>query len=297
MRGQPESKNQKRETIYMKPIVQQLPLQPNSSFVAGTFCSPQFETSWHQHTAYELILIMDGNGHTYIGKDSGIFEPGDIYFLGTDLPHKFQPDNNKETSAVIIHFNGSCLGAPFFNLPECGLIRQLLDLCANGLKITGNTREHLQPLIKSLETATDSYRIIILLQCLQLIASAKEYISFSIADVQELNHSDKDCIDRIFKYTTDTFHEPVSLSQVAAIACKSVPSFCHYFKRRTQKTYINYLNEVRVSYACGQLLQTDKPVTDIGYESGYNTVAHFHRQFLRLKKITPLQYRKLKTGI
>jgi AraC-like DNA-binding protein len=106
--------------------------------------------------------------------------------------------------------------------------------------------------------------------------------------------TEQEFIDKVLKYTADCFQEPVTLSKVASIACKSVPSFCHYFKRRTQKTYINYLNEVRVSYACHQLLQTNKPVVDIGYESGYNTVAHFYRQFLRLKKVTPLQYRKQK---
>ena len=74
----------------------------------------------------------------------------------------------------------------------------------------------------------------------------------------------------------------------------SFPSkaFCNYFKRRTQKTYIDFLNEIRVGYACSQLLETNEPVIDICYSSGYNTMAHFHRQFLKLKGLTPLQYRK-----
>jgi AraC-like DNA-binding protein len=93
-------------------------------------------------------------------------------------------------------------------------------------------------------------------------------------------------------YTRESFNEQVTLSQIAAVACMSVPSFCYYFKRCTQKTYFNYLNEVRIAHACNQLLRTDKLVVDIGYESGYNTITHFHRQFLRLKKISPLQYRK-----
>jgi AraC-like DNA-binding protein len=107
-----------------------------------------------------------------------------------------------------------------------------------------------------------------------------------------LNQNKKKAIDQIFLYTQNHFQEPITLHQVAMAACMSVPSFCLYFKRNTHKTYIDYLNEVRVNYACRQLQETHKQVADIGYESGYNTIAHFHRQFFKLKKITPLQYRK-----
>ena len=154
------------------------------------------------------------------------------------------------------------LPSPYFEM--CWHIKRLLEILGDGLIPTGNSNDKLQSLFKILEEATNL----------------------------ELNHKHRECIDTVFQFTLDSFQEPVSLPQVAGIACMSVPSFCHYFKRRTQKTYIDFLNEVRVEYACHQLLETDKPVTEIGYESGYNTVVHFHRQFLRLKKRTPLQYRK-----
>jgi len=107
-----------------------------------------------------------------------------------------------------------------------------------------------------------------------------------------LDQNKNNLIDRIFFYTQNNFQNPITLRQAATIACMSVPSFCLYFKRCTHKTYNEYLNEVRLNYACRQLRETNKTVADIGYESGYNTIAHFHRQFLKLKKNTPLQYRK-----
>jgi AraC-like DNA-binding protein len=280
----------------MKPIVQYIPLQPNTSFVVSTFRSPNFETGWHIHEAFELILITAGNGLAYIDKYESIYKPGDIFFLGSNLSHRFQPNDNS-TSAVIIQFKEDCLGKEFLNCPECQPLKQLLQIAGYGIEITGNISKQLQPLMRALEITNDLNRIIILLQCLQILASTnKEHTPLNTAETRSTNQKDGDCIDKIIKYTSDTFHEPVTLEKVAAIACKSIPSFCHYFKRRTQKTYIDYLNEVRVAYACNQLLQTNKPVVDIGYESGYNSVANFHRQFLRLKKTTPLQYRKLKTA-
>jgi AraC-like DNA-binding protein len=125
-----------------------------------------------------------------------------------------------------------------------------------------------------------------------LLSNTKEFITLTPPEVSFLNQHDQECIDRIFRFTHSHFRDPISLRNVARVACMSVPSFCYYFKRRTQKTYIDFLNEVRINHACNQLLTTDLPVTDICYDSGYNTIGHFHRQFLKLRKTTPLQYRK-----
>jgi AraC-like DNA-binding protein len=275
----------------MKPILQQLPLQPNTSFLACTFRMPDFETGWHLHEANELILFTAGSGLVSIGNYESIYNPGDVYFLGSNLVHRFQPNDNN-TSAIIIHFKEDCLGKDFINLPEFESVKHLLHIAKQGLQITSGARNHLQPLIKALELTTELNRIILLLKCLQTLAVTKNQCLLSTEEIQTPIPPDKDSIGRIINYTRDSFQEQVTLPHVAAMACMSIPSFCYYFKRCTQKTYINYLNEVRIAYACIQLVKTNKPVTDIGYESGFNTVSHFHRQFLRLKHITPLQYRK-----
>lgn len=277
----------------MKPILQQLPLQPNTSFLACTYRMPDFETGWHLHEAHELILFTAGTGLVSIGNYENIYSPGDIYFLGSNLAHRFQPNDNN-TTAIIIHFRGDCLGIDFINLPELESVKQLLHIATQGLQITGNACNQLRSLIKTLEITTELNRIILLLKCLQTIAISKIHFPLNTEAVQAPSSQDENCIGRIIKYTRNSFHEQVTLSRVAAMACMSIPTFCYYFKRCTQKTYIHYLNEVRIAYACNQLLKTDKSVTDIGYESGFNTVAHFHRQFLRLKRTTPLQYRKEK---
>lgn len=267
-------------------------MSDNESFVVQTVHTPCFVEGWHQHIEYELILFTEGEGYAFIGNEATRYEAGDIFFMGSQLPHMFKQKDNHPISAVLIHFREDCWGAPFINMPECRYIKQLLETAGFGLQLTGNCLYQLQSFITSLEKAMYANRIILLLQCLQIIANTGDYIKVSTQHTQAFNHDDNDNIDKVIEFTRDRFHQPVSLAKVAAVACMSVPSFCLYFKRRMQKTYIDFLNEVRVNYACRQLRETFKPVTDIGYESGYNTVSHFHRQFLKLKQITPLQYRK-----
>ena len=272
----------------MKPLIQKLPLTESTSFVAKTFRTPNFEVGWHQHVEYELILFTEGSGLSFIGNHVGEFETGDIYFLGSNLPHTFQKSGDQVTSAVVVQFRNDL----FIQIPETRAIHLLFQTSMQGLKMQGDTKLKLAALIKELETATGFKRILILSECLEIMAANNEYMTISTQEVKHLNPKDKDCIDRIFQFTIDSFKEPVSLAQVASIACMSIPAFCNYFKRSTKKTYIDFLNEVRIGYACNLLVDTKKSVLDICYESGYNTMANFHKQFLNVKGLTPLQYRK-----
>jgi AraC-like DNA-binding protein len=282
----------------MKPLIQKLPLNENSSFVAQTFRTPDFEVGWHQHIEYELILFTEGSGLSFVGNHVGEFEAGDIYLLGTNLPHTFQKrEPSLITSAVVVQFREDFWGKELLNLPECRHIKKLLTTSSFGLKLSGKCQQLLFPLIKALEKATNFRRILLLGECLETIAGSGEYITVSTQEVKQLNSRDKECIDRIFQFSIDNFRDPITLSMVAEIACMSVPAFCNYFKKSTKKTYIDFLNEVRIGYACKLLMETKKTVVDISADSGYNTMANFHKQFQKIKQFTPLQYRKHFTNI
>ena len=277
----------------MKPLIEKLPLSEDRSFVAQTHRTPNFEVPWHQHVEYELILFKEGAGLSFIGNHVGEFETGDIFFLGSNVPHTFQKSNaDLITSAVVVHFKENFWGEEILNLPESKSIRRLLQRSMNGLKISGKTKEMLQPLIQSLEIEKGFWRITKLCECLSVLSETKDYITVSTQEIKALNPRDKDRIDSVFQYTMENFKEPIKLSLIANKAGMSIPAFCSYFKKRTKKTYIDFVNEVRIGYACKLLLTTQTSVLQICFECGFNTVANFNRQFLKIKKATPSQYRK-----
>jgi len=277
----------------MKPLIEKLPLSEDRSFVAQTHRTPNFEVPWHQHVEYELILFKEGAGLSFIGNYVGEFETGDIFFLGSNVPHTFQKSNaDLITSAVVVHFKENFWGEEILNLPESKSIRRLLQRSMNGLKISGKTKEMLQPLIQSLEIEKGFWRITKLCECLSVLSETKDYITVSTQEIKALNPRDKDRIDSVFQYTMENFKEPIKLSLIANKAGMSIPAFCSYFKKRTKKTYIDFVNEVRIGYACKLLLTTQTSVLQICFECGFNTVANFNRQFLKIKKTTPSKYRK-----
>jgi len=277
----------------MKPIVEKLTLSEDTSFLACTYRTPLFEVPWHQHTEYELIMFKEGEGSSFIGNYVGEFKTADIFFLGSNLPHTFQKAHKDLiTSALVIQFRDDFWGKDFLQLPESRHIKHLLEISYQGLKITGDCKQQLAPFIEELEFAEGFERIILLCECLQMIMHSKEYETVSTQEVKAYNTKHKERIDKIYQYTIDYFQEPVSLDKVAAHAGMSVPAFCNYFKKSTKKTYIDFLNEVRIGYACKQLIDTQKTVEEICYESGFNTLANFNKQFLKVKHLTPSRYRK-----
>ncbi len=277
----------------MKPLVEKLPLTEDTSFVARTYRTPHFEVPWHQHIEYELILFTEGEGVSFVGNYVGDFKTGDIFFLGSNLPHTFQKAHKDlMTSAVVVQFKEDFWGQGFIQLPESRSIKQLFDDSMQGLKITGRCRDELKPMIKALENSQGFERIIGLCNCLLLMSGKKEYDTVSTQEIKEFNSKNKERIDKIFQYTIEYFHEPVTLGNVAKNAGMSVPAFCSYFKKSTKKTYIDFLNEVRIGYACKQLMDTRKNIESICYESGFNTLANFNKQFLKVKRTTPSRYRK-----
>ena len=283
----------------MLPSVQIIQLSAYTSFVVKGFPITDYEVECQSSKAYKLILFTEGTGLIFKGNptatdscSAGKFKGGDIYLLGSNIPYYFQEDDQQAFCGVVIHFKANFLGNNFLDVYECRDIKQLLQAANNGLLICGKAQYRLQLLLKDLEVIHDMNRIIILLQCLQIMASENGRRPASKKEKWESKFKDQEYIAKIIDFTTNNFQENITLSQVASLVYMSVPSFCLYFKRWMQKTYFDYLNEVRIGNACRMLLETNFPVTDICYDSGFNTSAHFHRQFSRLKETTPLQYRK-----
>ncbi len=277
----------------MKPLIEKLPLNEDGSFVARIYRTPYFEVPWHQHVEYELILFLEGEGTCFIGNHVGDFKPGDIFFLGSNLPHSFQKANKElVTAAMVIQFREDFWGRDFLELPECRSFRQLFRVAAGGLRLGEEAKELLTPLLHRLEKARGIWRLTLLCECLQRMEEEKAYDIVSTQEKQVFSSRKQERIDRIFRYTIDHFQEPLRLDTIAAQAGMSVPAFCTYFRKSTKKTFIDFLNEIRIGYACQQLIDTQKTIQEICYESGFNTLANFNKQFLKVKERTPSEVRK-----
>jgi transcriptional regulator GlxA family with amidase domain len=105
-------------------------------------------------------------------------------------------------------------------------------------------------------------------------------------------NKDKDQINKVYEYVFQNIQEGVKLNDAAGLVCMEPSSFCRYFKKKTNKTFMNYVKRVRIGIAAKLLAETDKQITQICYECGYNNLANFNHYFKLIMKKTPSEYRK-----
>jgi len=277
----------------MKPFVEKLTLAQCMSFYAKTHETPLFEVGWHRHPEIELIFFKKGSGTAFIGDHLGEFNEGDIFIIGPNIAHTFQKKNmNENVSAVVVQFREDFWGDVFLTLPECRKLKVLFSKSQYGIRLAGQNIEGIIRKIEELENLDGVLRITGLIECLYLIECSKGLDTLSLLEPAKLESCGKDRLDMVYKFTMDNYFEQITLEQVARIAAMSIPAFCNHFKKSTRKTYIEFLNEVRIENACNLLVNSEKHINEIGFNSGFNSLANFNKQFYKVRKMTPSAYRK-----
>lgn len=291
----------------MKLIIERLNKDVKSSFILQKDVYLHYPTPWHYHPEYELVLVLKSSGDKIIGDHMSSFTDGDLVFMGPNLPHVYrnskiyyEENSDLTAEAIVIHFNIDFLGNGFFNIPEMATIAKFLEESVMGFSISGNTRQLVaQKMIDMLEMSGPA-RIIGLLSILNLLVETKEKeILASPGFIENFKTSGSEQITEVCDYIMKNFTSDLTLNQVAEIAHMSPNVFCNFFKQRTRKTFVNFLNEVRIGYACKLLSDDQHNISEICYLSGFHNLSNFNRQFIRIVNKTPLQYKKdiLRTGI
>lgn len=276
----------------MKTHIQKLPLSENSSFMADIFRTPYFETPWHSHPEYELALIVEGQGKRLIGNHVSDYSAGNLAFIGPNLQHLYRKDGHTQTGgSLVIHFREDFLGKEFLGIPEMQKIQFLLEKSRMGLHIYGHTRELLSREMHHLLDLKGMNRLTALLSILSALAESNEYELLSNPQVNSHSPQESDRLNRIFEYVMEHFQDEIHIEKVAQIAMMSYSGFCRYFKNRTKKNFSHFVNEVRVGYACKRLIESDEQISRICFESGYNNMANFTKQFKKVLQCTPNQFR------
>jgi AraC-like DNA-binding protein len=277
----------------MKPHIQKLPLSEHSSFVADTFVTPYFETSWHYHKEYELVLIVHGKGKRFIGNHVSDYEEGNLTFLGPSLLHLFRKEDDQALGgSLVIHFEEEFLGEAFRKIPEMQKINLLLQKSRMGLHIYGKTRQEIIRKMNEMLELHGMERLICLFSILTIMADSTEYELLSSPEITGQNSKDNDRLNKVFDYVMTHFKEEIQLNEMAEISNMSYSGFCRYFKQRTKKNFSHFVNEIRIGYACKRLMESEESISSVCYESGYNNLANFNDQFKKIVKCTPYQFQR-----
>ncbi|GAB3655600.1 AraC family transcriptional regulator [Echinicola sediminis] len=265
---------------------------------------PYFYDKLHYHEEIQIMVILEGKGTYFIGDAIGNFNEGDIFIIGSHLPHFFRSDKpyyedstELRSRNISILFSPEALGDKILNLPEFHAIKKLLYYSKRGLEVQGKSKKRLLRAAHKIASKDEFSRIIYLFKHLNKLSKCEELTALSNIKLQPgTSSNDTKKVNDVISYIMDNFANDVTLADAAEVANLSVNSFCRYFKQHTRKTFSQFLNEVRIGHACKQLVIEGNSVKEVAYDNGYYSVSYFNRQFKLITGLTPSEYSKAHTN-
>jgi AraC-like DNA-binding protein len=284
----------------MKPSLEYLPKAAEESFVVKHFEYAYYPTPWHYHPEYELVLVTESTGKRFIGDKISDFVPGNLAFIGANLPHTYrndkkyyQPKSSLKAKSIVVHFLESTLGNDFLLLPEAKKLRALFAKAARGLDITGKTNVIVSAKMHELLRLNGLQRWIKLVEILALLSETKEVRFISGVAMEGKNEREEGRLDKVTDFVLNNFQRNITIAEVAGIVHMAENSFSRYFSKNTRKTFSAFVSEIRLGHACRLLIENKLSVTDICFECGFNNLSNFNRQFRSGYNVSPLAYRKV----
>ncbi|MBU2976549.1 AraC family transcriptional regulator [Zobellia sp. B3R18] len=283
----------------MKLTYKQTEKRPENSFLARQDRLPCIEQNWHFHKELELIYFIKSSGTRYVGNSIGSFSPGELYLIGSNIPHLFRNhkeyyNDQQETEAVnliVIKFEPNFLGSEFLDLTESKRLKNLFQQAERGIKFSESATYMVHNLILGLVGDQGLSSIVGLLKVLDTLSISENYdLLCSEVIANTYNSNEKDRMRKIINFLTENFEKKIELEQIASIAHMTPNAFCRYFKKKTRKSFTQYLNEIRLRNACKLLIEGEMQISTVCYQSGFNTLTNFNRQFKALMNITPTEY-------
>jgi AraC-like DNA-binding protein len=271
-------------------------------FLTRLIDRPFFSTEFHFHKECQMTYVMESSGHKIIGDCIENFETGELTFLGSDIPHVWHNNNlphdsahtsNGHARSVSLFFDPDRLTGLLANFYNTNKLEQILQISKRGMKFNGDTKLQLKKLLFKMSKEEGVAKLVLLLQLLQILCATNEYTLLASAGyVNTYQTRDNERIDKIFKYLFSNFSNEIKLDDVAAIANMNKQAFCRFFKARTQKTLVEFINEIRIAHAIKLMNKDNMTISSIAYECGYNSISNFNKFFKLVKKKKPSDFKK-----
>ena len=270
-------------------------IPPGKSFLVQKQSVEEFPII-HTHKNYELDLLTSGSGKRIVGNNVSMFENYDLILIGPDLPHSrelHELERNNPPVSLTLYISESIINNVLIQIPELEQIQNLFSRALSGIAFKGADLKAIALQMEQLADLQGIESFIAIIKLLKSLTEIKEQEILSLAPELPVSYyKDLDQIRIVYDYVFQNIQDSVTLDTVAGLLHMAPGSFCRYFKKRTGKSFIQYVKDIRISLASKMLSSTEKPITQICYESGYNNLANFNFYFKSIMKMTPSEYRK-----
>lgn len=272
--------------------LEKVEFEPGKSF---KLFSPRLRNTflWHYHPEFELVYVEADAGIRHVGAHISTYTQSDLVFIGGNLPHlNFDYRLRSDYHQIVIQLRTDFLGTALALAPELSLIKQLFKTAEYGIAFSGETKQIVSEKLKQLAGLDSLAQLLELINILQLLAGSTETERLnSDLTSRDFILKDKIRMGAIYEYIDANFHKKPDVNLVANKVNLTTPAFCRYFKRQTNITFTEFVNQYRIERAKNLLMQNHN-VSETCYAVGFESISYFNKLFKQITGENPSDFRR-----
>ena len=276
-------------------IPYELPETENHSFFfIDQLIDMRLEAKLHQHDAWELYCVLQGNGTRMAGDTLLPFAEGDVVLIPPSMQHHwdYNPTSADETGRIhylMVAFNHSFVLHCMDVFPELRNRFACVTFPTEALKFGAESSRSIRHALSTMSGMDELEKLCAMFRLLPVIFTTKDY-TFAGKPIRIEREVRR--MQQVSAYVMAHYVHPISLDDIASEVGMNRSAFCSWFKRCKGITFSQFVTQYRLNTACKLLKQSQKSISEIGYLVGFNDVPHFVRVFAKEKDVSPGKYRK-----
>ncbi|MGN6178686.1 MAG: AraC family transcriptional regulator [Mucilaginibacter sp.] len=276
------------------------PLTPGDCFTIFSRVKQKFDFPLHYHDEYELNLILNAKGaKRVVGGHIEVIDDLELVLVGPNVYHAWftHQCQSESITEITIQFHKDLFDDKFLRRNQLSFVKNMMERAQRGILFSPETIVQLKDRIQSLNKKSGFDSVLELLSVLHDLSISRNMKTLSDSSFSnEQFHYNSRRIEKVFEYMNAHYNMQITLAEVAKIANMPEASFSRFIKKRTGKTFIDSLNEIRLGHASRMLIDTTNTVAEIAYKCGFNNISNFNRIFKRKKFCIPKEFRETYTG-
>ena len=279
-----------------KPIEFTVPARGDGAFYVMVDIGTDFYGYYHRHREFQISYVVKGKGSLMLGNLIRTCEKDELFLVKPNEPHLFfkeesLPDND-EVHIIHLFFSLDKL-KPFFEMTELQAVKNFFYNLDTSKSLPAIYAAPLRDLFMRLDMEEGISKLLKVMEVFGFLLKQEQHFESIYSGLSKVDFQDSDGlrINEVIKYALENYRKNITVDEVSSLIHMTPTAFCKFFKKHTKKTFVAFLNEIRIEKACQLLVnRRAENISEAAYQCGFNTAVHFNRVFRSIMHISPTQF-------
>jgi len=276
------------------------PLLPGDCLLVFDRVKSKFDFPIHFHPEFELNFIQNAIGaERIIGDHKSLINETELVLVGPNIYHGWNDGQRKseQIHEITIQFHRDLIHESLLARNMMQPIRELLSNASRGISFSEKTTQLIAPQLQKLSQKKGMNAFIELISILHILSVSENQKFLCSTDMNTTDFANSNQIKKAFEYITQNYQEKIWINDVAQFLNITETTLSRLIKKRTGKSFVEFLNDYRIGFASRWLTETNQTIAEIAVRCGFYNISNFNRIFRKNKGCTPSEYRENFSGI